>query len=60
MQDLAFQLAGSRIVENRLPLDFPINLMILRKEGRDLGISPSNEEARKELEGLRVFCGQTG
>ncbi|MGI9240839.1 MAG: SurA N-terminal domain-containing protein [Verrucomicrobiales bacterium] len=60
MQDLAMQLAGSRIVDNRLPLDFPINLMILRKEGRELGISPSNEEARKELEGLRAFADASG
>ena len=56
MQDLAMSLYGSRVVDNRLPLDFPINLMILRKEGRELGISPSNDEARKELEALPLFA----
>lgn len=60
LQDLAMQLAGNRIVDSRLPLDFPINLMILRKEGRELGISPSNEEARKELEGLQAFADSNG
>lgn len=60
MLDLADQLAGKRIKDGGLPLDFPTNLLILRKEARKLGISPSNEEARKELESLRIFADDTG
>ena len=54
MAQMAYELRGTRVVEGK-PVDFPFNLMILRKEGRDLGISPSNEDVQKEVESMFVF-----
>ena len=52
--ELTSSLQGKRVVDGR-PVDFPLNLMILRKEARELGISPSNDDVQKEIEEMRIF-----
>jgi len=43
---------GKRDDERDLWLDFPMNLHILRKEARDMGITPSNADAEKEIRSM--------
>ena len=54
MTDLWQSLAGKRFVE-RVPIDFPANLIIIREKGREMGISPSDAQVEEELRSLPIF-----
>ena len=59
LREIVTDLRGKRFVDGK-PVDFPLNLMILRHEGRKLGISPSNDDVQREVESMRIFSDEAG